>query len=158
MAYVLLCGFPPFNAGSEGGTYDMVKEGIVRFPSPAWDKISKPATDFVKLLLDRDPNQRPSASQALEDPWIKHEKVNPFRRLWQGTFLHHKSHEARSIPRHMKLQHQPSGRQVAYEKDRQHAKKKKMTRRGDLKRFFGSGKGRGSVTKKSDGRDPGCGR
>jgi serine/threonine protein kinase len=94
VAYVLLCGFPPFNAGTESLTYNAVREGNVKFPSPAWDKISPDAERFVKRLLDKDPEERPSAAEALVDPWVNHEKVNPFKKLWHGTFLSLKSPEA----------------------------------------------------------------
>mmetsp|Transcript_8392 Transcript_8392/g.17413 ORF Transcript_8392/g.17413 Transcript_8392/m.17413 type:complete len:163 (+) Transcript_8392:60-548(+) len=87
VAYVLLCGFPPFNAGSEGLTYNIVKEGNVKFPSPAWDKISPAAIDFIKRLLDKDPDRRPSAAEAMEDPWITHENENVVRPFWHGTFM-----------------------------------------------------------------------
>ena len=89
VAYVLLCGFAPFNAGSESRTYNIVKEGPgVTFPSPAWDKISPEAKRFVRKLMDRDPDKRPSAAEAMEDPWVNTELAkNPFRRLWHGTFV-----------------------------------------------------------------------
>ena len=140
VAYVLLCGFPPFNAGTEGLTYDMVKEGKVHFPSPAWDKISQPAIEFVKRLLDRDPDQRPMASEALQDPWITHKMVNPFRRMWHGTFLHKDSYEAKSVPRHMTVEHHDGEKQKAYEIHRQQKKaKKKKTRRSNGRKKQNSG-------------------
>ena len=64
-AYVLLCGFAPFNAGSEADTYRLVEKGLVQYPSPAWDKISTEARQFVQALLQSNVEQRLSAQQAL---------------------------------------------------------------------------------------------
>mmetsp|Transcript_16141 Transcript_16141/g.26229 ORF Transcript_16141/g.26229 Transcript_16141/m.26229 type:complete len:269 (+) Transcript_16141:74-880(+) len=47
VTYVLLVGFPPFNAGNERLTYDLVTEGKLVFPSPAWDDISPEGTIFA---------------------------------------------------------------------------------------------------------------
>jgi len=114
VSYVLLCGFPPFNAGSEGLTYNVVKEGTVKFPSPAWDKVSAPAIAFVKRLLDKDPDRRPSAAQALRDPWINHEKVvSPFKRIWHGTFV---SRESTVAQGQTKLVYADHDRRDAFEK------------------------------------------
>jgi len=74
-AYVLLCGFAPFNAGSEADTYLLVEKGIVQYPSPAWDKVSKEALQFVQALLQINVEQRLSAQQALEHPWLNHESI-----------------------------------------------------------------------------------
>lgn len=113
VAYVLLCGFPPFNAGSEFLTYDVVKEGNVKFPEKAWDKISPEAINFIKRLLDKDPDRRPSAAEALQDPWVTNERVNPFRKLWHGTFLPKHSPHARNVK---KLIHSDQQRQGAFER------------------------------------------
>ena len=36
-----------------------------------WAGVSDEAKDFVKQLLQRDPEQRPTAKQALQHPWLK---------------------------------------------------------------------------------------
>ena len=130
VAYVLLCGFPPFNAGSEGLTYNIVKEGNVKFPSPAWDKISPGAIHFIKRLLDKDPDSRPSAAQALEDPWLTHEKVNPFSKfLWHGTFLSKQSAEAELVEVSKQIVYAAREKQSAFEKILWSRKKKKNINR-----------------------------
>jgi len=156
VAYVLLCGFPPFNAGTEGLTYNIVKEGNVAFPSPAWDPISTEAKRFVRKLMDKDPEGRPSAAKAMEDPWVNRELVkNPFRRRWHGTFLSPTSEEFRSVPddRRKIVAHADRQRRDTFHRDyyrkqllkkappkQQKRKKKKKKRGGWLSSRLGGGK------------------
>ena len=48
----------------------MIKHGDYSFPSPAWDHISQETKDYVSHLLTVDPHKRPTATEALEHPWI----------------------------------------------------------------------------------------
>mmetsp|Transcript_54531 Transcript_54531/g.170388 ORF Transcript_54531/g.170388 Transcript_54531/m.170388 type:complete len:350 (-) Transcript_54531:165-1214(-) len=64
ISYVLLTGHPPFVSSTEMGKYRP-------FDQPAFLSISKAAQGFVRSLLRTDAAARPSAAQALEDPWIK---------------------------------------------------------------------------------------
>ena len=41
-----------------------------RMTGPSWDGISQSGKDFVARLLKLDPKKRPSAKEALKDPWI----------------------------------------------------------------------------------------
>ncbi len=103
----------------------------MKFPSPAWDKISPGAIDFIKRLLDKDPERRPSAAEALEDPWITHESVNPFKRIWHGTFL------AKSEDR--TIEHADTSRRDAFIKMRSQRnlmKKQKFNLKGSLKSYL----------------------
>lgn len=77
IAYVLLCGYPPFYAANERLTLKLVLEGKVEFPPSSWEEISNEAKDFIKKLLERNPKRRPTASEALKDPWLQQEKVQP---------------------------------------------------------------------------------
>ena len=77
IAYILLCGFPPFYASNEIDTLQLVKEANVDFPSPIWDDVSKDAQRFIRTLLQKDPSKRPSAKEALQDAWLQQEKVQP---------------------------------------------------------------------------------
>lgn len=77
IAYVLLCGFPPFYAENEIQTLRLVKESPIEFPSPIWDDVSDDAKRFILRLLQRDPEVRPNAKEALEDVWLKNPRVQP---------------------------------------------------------------------------------
>ncbi|VEU35976.1 unnamed protein product [Pseudo-nitzschia multistriata] len=87
VAYVMLCGYPPFNGGTEFLTWDLVKAGDVIFPSASWDHISEEAICFIKRLLEFNPDKRPSASEALQDPWLNQKKVQPLGLAWASSFI-----------------------------------------------------------------------
>ena len=70
VAYVLLCGYPPFNGADRAGIYRSVLDGRYRFPSRDWDGTSREAIDFVRRLLEVDASRRMTAEQALVHPWI----------------------------------------------------------------------------------------
>ncbi|EGC32178.1 hypothetical protein DICPUDRAFT_57246 [Dictyostelium purpureum] len=61
IAYILLCGFPPFD---ETTGYNL------EFPSPEWDNISDSAKSLIKGLLTNDPSKRFTIEQTLKHPWI----------------------------------------------------------------------------------------
>lgn len=70
ITYILLCGYPPFYGDSDAQIFDSVRVAKFDFPSPEWDDISSSAKDFVRGLLKKDPNDRPTASKAMEHQWI----------------------------------------------------------------------------------------
>jgi len=71
ITYILLCGFPPFYGETDQDIFKKILAGKFDFPSPDWDDISEDAKAFIKSMLTQDPNQRPSASDCLSNPWIK---------------------------------------------------------------------------------------
>ena len=68
--YILLCGYPPFNAPSEAEILALVEKGDYNFEGSEWDNVSRAAKDFVKRLMTYDPKKRLSAQEALQDPWL----------------------------------------------------------------------------------------
>lgn len=71
IAYILLCGYPPFYGDNDNLILRAVKTGHFEFPSPDWDPISQHAKAFITKMLTFDPVKRPSAEQMLEHDWIK---------------------------------------------------------------------------------------
>ena len=71
IAYIILCGYPPFNGSSNREVYEAVVKGKYWFPSEDWENISSGAKDFINGLLQRDPRHRMTVDQALRHPWIK---------------------------------------------------------------------------------------
>ncbi|VDN57338.1 unnamed protein product [Dracunculus medinensis] len=71
--YVLLCGFPPFQSvdGNQEQLFEQILSGQFNFPSPVWNNISYSAKGLIQGLLQLDVEERYSASQILEYPWIQ---------------------------------------------------------------------------------------
>ena len=70
ICYILLCGYPPINCKNEKELIKRIQEAQYEFDPIEWDSISDLAKHFVKSLLEKDPEKRMSAIQALEHPWI----------------------------------------------------------------------------------------
>ncbi|XP_008792394.2 calcium-dependent protein kinase 1 [Phoenix dactylifera] len=69
--YILLSGVPPFWAENEQGIFDAVLRGHIDFSSDPWPSISSGAKELVKKMLRQDPNERLTAGQILNHPWIR---------------------------------------------------------------------------------------
>jgi len=71
IAYILLCGYPPFNGQSDSAIFDAIREGCYDLPEPAWSSKSVKAKSFIFSLLRMDPGLRLTADEALNHPWIQ---------------------------------------------------------------------------------------
>ncbi|KAB7498549.1 MAP kinase-interacting serine/threonine-protein kinase 1 [Armadillidium nasatum] len=86
VAYILLCGYPPFcgNCGEDCGwergeacpkcqdlLFNSIQNGSYDFPDPEWSRISNEAKDLIAKLLVKDANERYTAQMVLEHKWIK---------------------------------------------------------------------------------------
>ena len=71
VAYILLCGYPPFNGDTDPDIFEAIKQASFSFPSQAWGHVSPEAKDFIKCLLRKDPRKRFTAEEALKHPWIR---------------------------------------------------------------------------------------
>ncbi|KAJ8618203.1 hypothetical protein MRB53_014389 [Persea americana] len=69
--YILLSGVPPFWAETEKGIFDAILEGEIDFKSEPWPSISNSAKDLIRKMLTQDPKKRITATQVLEDPWMR---------------------------------------------------------------------------------------
>lgn len=71
IAYILLCGYPPFYGDSDNQIFESVRSGRFDFPSPEWDTVSDAAKDFICSLVKIEPRERLTASEALNHTWIQ---------------------------------------------------------------------------------------
>lgn len=71
VAYILLCGYPPFNGDTDPDIFEAIKQASFQFPSQAWGHVTPEAKDFIKCLLRKDPKKRFTAEEALKHPWIR---------------------------------------------------------------------------------------
>lgn len=70
IAYILLCGYPPFNGSNNDETHRAVLRGRYYFSSEDWKDVSGEAKDFVRKLLRLDVRKRMTVEEALNHPWI----------------------------------------------------------------------------------------
>eukprot|EP00585_Thalassiosira_rotula_P004822 CAMPEP_0196143164 /NCGR_PEP_ID=MMETSP0910-20130528/12763_1 /TAXON_ID=49265 /ORGANISM="Thalassiosira rotula, Strain GSO102" /LENGTH=383 /DNA_ID=CAMNT_0041404575 /DNA_START=13 /DNA_END=1164 /DNA_ORIENTATION=+ len=76
ITYIMLCGYPPFNAPDNRELYDSVRRARLNFPSSEWSGTSREARDFVLQLLQKDPRKRMTVEQALHHPWLVRHTAN----------------------------------------------------------------------------------
>ena len=67
ITYILLCGSRPFWARTKFGIFMVVLKANPSFDKTLWPSLSLEAKDFVKRILNKDPQNRISAAQALSE-------------------------------------------------------------------------------------------
>eukprot|EP01029_Cantina_marsupialis_P007159 TRINITY_DN1791_c0_g1_i1.p1 TRINITY_DN1791_c0_g1~~TRINITY_DN1791_c0_g1_i1.p1 ORF type:complete len:324 (+),score=99.40 TRINITY_DN1791_c0_g1_i1:115-1086(+) len=70
IAYILLCGFPPFYDDNNAALFEKIKKAEFVFLEPYWDGVSADAKDLINKLLVVDPTERLTADKVLEHKWI----------------------------------------------------------------------------------------
>lgn len=70
IAYTLLCGYPPFNGGSDSDICRSTLKSSIPFDPKIWGGLSKVSKDFVCRLLCRDVRRRWTVDEALQHPWV----------------------------------------------------------------------------------------
>ncbi|ORY94682.1 kinase-like domain-containing protein [Syncephalastrum racemosum] len=70
ITYMLLCGYQPFQAEDQAELMSEITEARFEFHERYWRNISQDAKDFIRSLLTLDPEQRPTATDALKDKWM----------------------------------------------------------------------------------------
>uniref|UniRef100_A0AAX7SIG5 Protein kinase domain-containing protein n=1 Tax=Astatotilapia calliptera TaxID=8154 RepID=A0AAX7SIG5_ASTCA len=70
IAYILLCGYPPFYDENDSKLFEQILKADYEFDAPYWDDISDSAKDFISRLMEKDPAKRFTCEQALRHPWI----------------------------------------------------------------------------------------
>ncbi|EIN14529.1 Pkinase-domain-containing protein [Punctularia strigosozonata HHB-11173 SS5] len=75
ITYFLLCGYTPFDRDTQQEESEAIMAGDYKFePEEYWANVSPMAKDFVSYCLTVDPNDRPTAEQALAHGWLADEK------------------------------------------------------------------------------------
>ena len=70
IAYMLLCGAPPFWGSTDREILKRVKSLPLSFPEELFGGVSETAVDFVSKLLERDVDKRLTPAQALAHPFL----------------------------------------------------------------------------------------
>ncbi|XP_062823756.1 serine/threonine-protein kinase 33 isoform X1 [Anolis carolinensis] len=68
--YMLLCGAPPFIAGSEEKLFEVIKKGDLQFKHLVWQSVSEAGKNVLQQLLKVDPAHRFTANELLDCQWI----------------------------------------------------------------------------------------
>jgi len=78
ITYFLLCGYTPFDRENSVEEMTAIVNADYKYePYEYWEGISFTARDFIDKLLTVDPNLRPTASQALQHPWLSEQLPSP---------------------------------------------------------------------------------
>ena len=68
----MLVGSLPFNGPSNEAVIAAIKKvKIIHSNEMIWNSLTAEARDLVELLLNMNPQKRPSAQEALEHPWFR---------------------------------------------------------------------------------------
>ncbi|POS87812.1 Protein kinase-like (PK-like) [Erysiphe pulchra] len=70
ITYTLLCGYSPFRSENLPDLIDECSSGKVIFHERYWKDVSNDAKDFIRQLLQANPDDRPTTKRALKHSWI----------------------------------------------------------------------------------------
>uniref|UniRef100_A0AAQ4RI19 Calcium/calmodulin-dependent protein kinase 1Db n=1 Tax=Gasterosteus aculeatus aculeatus TaxID=481459 RepID=A0AAQ4RI19_GASAC len=111
IAYILLCGYPPFYDENDSKLFEQILKADYEFDAPYWDDISDSAKDFISCLMEKDPEKRFICDQALQHPWIAggtalckniHESVSRQMRKNFAKSKWRQAFNATAVVRHMR--------------------------------------------------------
>ena len=71
VAFILLCGSPPFYEEDNFALFEQIKKCKYEFDADTWQNVSKEAKDFISKILVADPKTRLDASGLMNHPWMQ---------------------------------------------------------------------------------------
>ncbi|OMJ82598.1 hypothetical protein SteCoe_16644 [Stentor coeruleus] len=77
--YILLSGKPPFYGRTDREILERVQRGQYSMDDQEWGRVSLPAKNLIKKMLQINPSSRISSQDALKDEWITNNTLNSFR-------------------------------------------------------------------------------
>jgi len=112
IAYILICGVPPFGGKNDAAILEKVKAGVLVFKTKVWDTVTEEGKTFIKNMLTLDVDERYSSKAALEDPWIANSAASatPVIRGSDSNYLKslenfHKGNRLQKMSRHIVAMH-----------------------------------------------------
>ena len=90
MAFLLLADEKPFKGKNKQDVMQNIKKVNYNFKAHEWDSISQDAKDFVSSLLVYDADDRPTANEALQHPWLLAKANNSNSRRLSSSSLQNK--------------------------------------------------------------------
>ncbi|GAA6052175.1 hypothetical protein JCM3770_001256 [Rhodotorula araucariae] len=93
VTYTLLCGYIPFRATETQQLIEECRAAKLEFHDRYWKNISADAKAFIKALIQPNPEDRPTAEQALKHKWLvdaaqklhEHDLSEGFKANWTPT-------------------------------------------------------------------------
>ncbi|BGP51021.1 Calmodulin-dependent protein kinase cmk2 [Rhodotorula kratochvilovae] len=90
VTYTLLCGYIPFRATETQQLLEECKAAKLEFHDRYWKNISEDAKAFIRALIQPNPEDRPTAEQALKHKWLvdaakklhEHDLSTDFKANW----------------------------------------------------------------------------
>ena len=76
--FIMLSGKPPFGGKSNKEIIDNVLRGTYSFSNPVWENISDVAKDLISKLLERQADERLTAEEAYNHPWLAEQRQREF--------------------------------------------------------------------------------
>jgi len=70
IAYITLCGFPPFPLDMASNSVKKVKNAEFTYPMPQWQGISEDAKDFISQMIVVDKDKRLSMDEVIGHKWL----------------------------------------------------------------------------------------
>jgi len=70
ITYIILGGYPPFSDDDQRELFKKIKRGQYQCQSMFWTKVSKKGKQYIRSLLNTNPDKRLTAKEALAHPWI----------------------------------------------------------------------------------------
>lgn len=70
IAYIMLCGYPPFYGESDIELFRDIRRAKVTFDEDDWAYTSEYSKDFVLKLVEKDRKKRLTLAEALKHPWM----------------------------------------------------------------------------------------
>ncbi|CAB9502538.1 MAP kinase-activated protein kinase 2 (Fragment) [Seminavis robusta] len=71
MVHVLMTGYAPFDGPAYNDILKAITKGTFDFEDPEWDGVSDECLSFIRFCLTYDEEERPSAEQALQHPFLR---------------------------------------------------------------------------------------
>ena len=68
--FIMLSGKPPFGGKANKEIIENVLRGSYNYNNPVWENISDLAKDFINKLLCREADERLTAEEAYNHPWL----------------------------------------------------------------------------------------
>jgi len=74
--YILLCGYPPFYADNAPALFKKIMDVKYDFDDPSWDDVSEEAKHLIRHLLVKNTEERYTAEQCRNHPWVAGDKAS----------------------------------------------------------------------------------